>query len=475
MFEQSSLSSSPLYLSSWDIKKAFDSLSKNSLRFSWTRLGVPAHIAELLVSLDKDCHTIVHFPYAQDRWCRQRYKGFSDQDYFNAIRGAGQGDVSSPFNWDAAFDILLCALSSVHTDAFYLLDSSGHLSPARDISYADDLLSGMSSLSGLQLKADIVSAYSIIFGLDIAIPKLRTFVHFPHGSPLLSSHSPLPTITIHTSGWIPQLIPVARQGILKVLGKLYDISSPYIHKSQFAVSKNLADSACNLLSRTYGSPANLRMVAQTVIAKRIEYAAQFSSWTQAEYDRIDQPFSQLYRKLSSNMGSYPASLLYLPNESGGLGYYKVSDGIQKSKYSLFQRHLRAGGHIAHNMDTLLYHATFDSSQSPAPGSSVTVHPPEKLSDSCWANSLLHFASQGGLYLCRQGNSHLQCPSSTIINSPRPKNPLPLFDWVTDHHIHHHGDLYSLPIRLSLLHRILFYFALISSGFPLALPFLLIVL
>jgi len=78
MFEQSSLSSSPLYLSSWDIKKAFDSLSENSLRFSWTRLGVPAHIAELFVSLEEDGHTTVRSPYAQDRWCRQRYKGFSD-------------------------------------------------------------------------------------------------------------------------------------------------------------------------------------------------------------------------------------------------------------------------------------------------------------------------------------------------------------------------------------------------------------
>jgi len=113
--------------------------------------------------------------------------------------------------------------------------------------------------------------------------------------------------------------------------------------------------------------------------------------------------------------------------------------------SLLQRHLCAGGYVTHNMDTHLYHATFDSSQSPAPGSSVTVHAPEKLSDSCWAKSLLHFASQGGMFFCRQGNSHLSCPSSTIINTPRPKTPLPLFDWVTDHHIYHLvGDFYCVP-------------------------------
>jgi len=42
MFEQSARINSPLFLSSWDISKAFDSLSKNVLKFSWIRLGVPA-------------------------------------------------------------------------------------------------------------------------------------------------------------------------------------------------------------------------------------------------------------------------------------------------------------------------------------------------------------------------------------------------------------------------------------------------
>ena len=340
MFEQSSFSSSPLYLSSWDVRKAFNSLSKNALRFSWTRLGVPFHIAELLVSLDEKGHTTVRSPYAQREWIKRKYKGFSDRDYFSAIRGAGQGDVSSPFNWDAAFDILLCALSSVSSDHFYISSSTGHLSPASDIAYADDLLSGMASLTGLQLKADIVSAYSIIFGLDIAINKLRTFVHYPNGPPRLAPGSPSPSVVIHTSDWQPHSIPVLSTGTLKVLGKFYDISSPSIHASQFAHCKKIADTACNILSRTLGSPANLSMVASTVIAKRVEYGAQFSSWTQSEYDDIDKPFTKLYRKISSNMSSYPTSLIYLPRKLGGLGCYKVSDGIQRAKYSMIQRHLR---------------------------------------------------------------------------------------------------------------------------------------
>ena len=444
MFEQSSFSSSPLYLSSWDVRKAFDSLSKNALQFSWTRLGVPSHIADLLVSLDEKGHTIVRSPYAQREWSKRKYQGFSDRDYFSAIRGAGQGDVSSPFNWDAAFDILLCALSSVSSDQFYISSSTGHLSPASDIAYADDLLSGMASLTGLQLKADIVSAYSIIFGLDIAINKLRTFVHYPNGPPRLAPGSPSPSVVIHTSDWQPHSIPVLSTGTLKVLGKFYDISSPSIHASQFAHCKKIADTACNILSRTLGSPANLSMVASTVIAKRVEYGAQFSSWTQSEYDDIDKPFTKLYRKISSNMSSYPTSLIYLPRKLGGLGCYKVSDGIQRAKYSMIQRHLRCSGSATKTMDTLLYNAAVNSSQSPAPGFSVTIRPAETLDSSCWANSVLHFAASGDVFLSRQGCSDTHHPSSTIITVPRPSKPLPLFDWVSSHSIHHLGDLYSVP-------------------------------
>jgi len=54
MFEQSPASSSPLYLTSWEINKLFDSLRKNSFLFGWRHLGLPVHIADLLVSLDEN-------------------------------------------------------------------------------------------------------------------------------------------------------------------------------------------------------------------------------------------------------------------------------------------------------------------------------------------------------------------------------------------------------------------------------------
>jgi hypothetical protein len=188
IFEQSTLSQAPIYLSSWDVKKAFDSLSKNTLRFSWTRLGVPDDIANLLVSLDEHGHTIISTPYSERRWKKKKYKGFATpQEYFTGERGAGQGDVGSPLNWVAAYDILLTALSTVTEGAFYIRRPNHTCTQADDIAYADDLISSMSTITGLQLKADIVSSFSIIFGLDIATAKLRTFLHSPSN---LSTNQP---------------------------------------------------------------------------------------------------------------------------------------------------------------------------------------------------------------------------------------------------------------------------------------------
>jgi hypothetical protein len=112
----------------------------------------------------------------------------------------------------------------------------------KDIAYADDLLSGISSLTGLQMKADIAFAFAIIFGLDIPYSKLRTFLHLHNGR--IQRSEPL---IIHTTGWKPQNIPVATSGELKALGNKYDISNGKLHDTQFDEGKVRALRSCNIL------------------------------------------------------------------------------------------------------------------------------------------------------------------------------------------------------------------------------------
>ena len=42
----------PLYTSSWDIRRAFDTVPREAMELSWTRLGVPARTARWIANMD---------------------------------------------------------------------------------------------------------------------------------------------------------------------------------------------------------------------------------------------------------------------------------------------------------------------------------------------------------------------------------------------------------------------------------------
>jgi hypothetical protein len=48
-----------IYGSSWDIAKAFDSVSRPLIQLAWDRIGVPTPIIDWLMELDSDNHTLV--------------------------------------------------------------------------------------------------------------------------------------------------------------------------------------------------------------------------------------------------------------------------------------------------------------------------------------------------------------------------------------------------------------------------------
>ena len=161
-----------LYMSSWDIKRAFDRVPKQLLIYAWIRLGVPSEVAKYLVSIDLGVILLFAHP------TRSTPSGMVATTSLEALcflvqLGAGQGTVDAPLNWNAMFDILLDALRTVTSD-FCFQDIDGFQYPI-DVTAAEDLLSACGTFKALQKKANIVSAFYIIFGLDIATAKLRTF------------------------------------------------------------------------------------------------------------------------------------------------------------------------------------------------------------------------------------------------------------------------------------------------------------
>ena len=60
--------------------------------------------------------------------------------------------------------------------AFYAVGTGGEPYTTGDISYADDLVSTAATLPGLQRKADILSAFTVLFDMELSPAKLRLAV-----------------------------------------------------------------------------------------------------------------------------------------------------------------------------------------------------------------------------------------------------------------------------------------------------------
>ena len=109
-----------MFLTSYDIEKAFDSVSRAFVIAAWMRLGVPRDIAHYLVELDAKGRTIIKSQHAQyvlekyGMWASTLHPStWSSVQAFLARDGFGQGDTPSAYGWDAVFDIQLVCLDAV--------------------------------------------------------------------------------------------------------------------------------------------------------------------------------------------------------------------------------------------------------------------------------------------------------------------------------------------------------------------------
>ena len=335
----------PLYTSSWDIRRAFDSVSREAMEVSWLRLGVPPAISRWLAYMDVGGPTVIRTPWALATWKRGQYAGFravpsmEHPAFFVRSRGTPQGDVSSPHNWVSFFDIALRALALDQQDhgtdagaAFQAAGHQGELYPTGDISYADDLVSTAGTMHGLQRKADILSAFTVLFDMELSPSKLRLAVF----GPCPPDMGPTPGLVIHGNLWAPTHVPLRTSGTIRMLGVTFDTTGP--QRTQKVATKLRLERACTTLC------AQRRLDSAVIAASvssltRASYTAQFSPWVGQELAELDVPLNQLFRRLSGNMCTFPTHLLYLPPTMGGLGLPRLSTYVNTRKWSIAQRGL----------------------------------------------------------------------------------------------------------------------------------------
>ena len=417
LLEEARETCSSVYYTSWDIRRAFDRVAKPILVASWIRTGVPTSLAQYLVEFDTDGFTFVGTPYTRDILSNEGLNGFSlfDDDKapcFQAQVGTGQGDVASPFNWNSFFDILLRALATVDTTPLYVRSTEHLLHPTEDSGFADDLISISAKGDGLQQKADIVSAFSIVFGLDIATQKLRAVqIHWGHEN---SDFTADLSLAVHHGHWtntthVPLLSydhPQAKA--IKYLGVLFDYDNS--GRTQLDTTIKQIERDFQALHRKYSRDPLLKLeIAAAGILSKARYAAKFSSWNLRTLHEIDAIFARHYRRLLLLLQGFPEELLYAPKEVGGHGLTRFSDAVNGDKHSLLHRSLDGQGATRQAMLGLLHRAQRQAGAVTRPGI-ATVIPhfsdltrPSK-NNTLWASSLIEWLAEANLHLSTGGSS-----------------------------------------------------------------------
>jgi hypothetical protein len=163
-----------LFVSSFDMSKAFDSADRNFVIACLVRMHVPEGLAEQMIGLDENEKIFVKCPRNLEI-AERGVEALDQEGYkFKAMKGVGQGDKPSPLYWVAVMDTLLSALRK-RPSGFRVQDMDGNTYPAEEMAYADDLQSMGASAAALQTKADIVSGWCQYTGIEISKTKMRTF------------------------------------------------------------------------------------------------------------------------------------------------------------------------------------------------------------------------------------------------------------------------------------------------------------
>jgi len=220
-----------------------------------------------------------------------------------------------------------------------------------------------------------MSAFTILFDLDLSLPKLRVTVF--NQIPSLQE-----AITVHTTGWTPLIIPVKTTGTFKLLGITFDISGPQV--TQPALTKLRLSCACTIMLNQRAVDSTLLTATISTMA-RASYTATQTPWSAADLLALDVPVNQLVRRLTRNPRTYPTHLLHLPAALGGLGVTPLSDLIIHRKWTTMLRLTLDGDRPALAMHGMMLRAARRSGGEAHPALGGYIAPP--LGPPVWGSPL----------------------------------------------------------------------------------------
>jgi exonuclease III len=346
--EEAEESGTELHGSSWDIRRAFDSVPKAVLVMSWERLGVPSDVANYIIDLDRHCLSIPLTPHAQHIRQTVGLQAFSTNDTttataqgFLGVTGTAQGDTPSPSNWTASFDIPLRALELAQTYPF-MVRTDITVDYSQDLAFADDVYSLAARREGLQDKADVMSAAAAILGISFATTKLRTTAK-SWGQEPSGYHNTDYSLEVHDRTWTQQDIPVTYaiedngDQSFRYLGVQMDINNT--SSKQFQILKDHITEVSSTALHRLASPDTITMAIKLSLHRKVSFPGKFSPWSLSELRQLDTPLNALYKHHLRFLQSAPNAALHMSRDVGGLGITRLSDQINIDKWAMLVRGL----------------------------------------------------------------------------------------------------------------------------------------
>jgi hypothetical protein len=294
----------PLFITFWDIRRAFDSIPKWIQRLAWARLGISEVDLEWFLGLDSEGHITVRTPFQQKRMKESNGQQVLSGDKmlqthatsFHPDRGIGQGDTPSTLIFIAVFDILLTLLEESGTGVAH--------------AYADDLAHLAKTIAAQQRQADLVCGFAAYTGIEISVPKVEAISVYNN-----RIMYDTPFLTLHDWEWNTHRIQHSDDGFwTRYLGLFLDRSACNKH---YQMAKEKFQQACKFILLRHAPPSVKKMVFTICILPCIRYPAGLAPWTLQQYRDLDKIPYQLHKQIYGLRLTFPQALIYTPVALGG--------------------------------------------------------------------------------------------------------------------------------------------------------------
>ena len=276
-----------------------------------------------------------------------------------------------------------------------LVRGSGNSSyAAHETAYADDLHAGGYTAADIQRKADIVSAFCVVMGLEISVNKLRRFVWAATGG----NKASFPDMIIRGINWTATPIPAQTEGCLTYLGGLYDLKRR--DRSALEEMKEVARTHCAEVNATKATSITKLACANMTTLNKVRYKAKLTSASLLELRDIDKQLFKFHKYITKNMNSFPYDLMYIPSTLGGVGINRFSDLVQQDKMGMLFHGLACGGDLKAAVEGLLHRASRLAHSTVPTGYEMQLL--SKSKKRYWLRSILEWLEESQLSLCIGG-------------------------------------------------------------------------